>query len=271
LPDSSTPQRNQPEKVVFVGGVPRAGTTITHALLCTGPGVAPYHPEISFFRGLPDAYRIGLLVWDDDTHAFFADKPAFAELMRDTARSWLRRISAALDHPQILCLKDPHLTPLFPFVHELLPQEAWFVTVCRHPYDVVRSRQQVHEKRNPAIPFGEAQVAAVAREYLAYYHAILAANFAGRHIMFRYEDLTSSRVQERLAGFLGLVGFQLENLWRTPSCEPIAPTKGAAHPWGSPKYFQGIDLEPRLDPLAREWRGVVKSICQPIMARMGYD
>jgi hypothetical protein len=220
---------------------------------------------------VPDAYRIGLLVWDDDTRAFFADRQEFVAFMRDTALSWLQRISAALGRPRILCVKDPLLTPLFPFVRDLLSQEAWFVTVCRHPYDVVRSRQEVHEKHHPDIPFGEAHAAIVAREYLTYYRTVLSTDFGGRHMMFRYEELTSTRVQESLANVLGVKGFDLENLWRTPLRDPVAPVSEPAHPWGSPKYFQEIDLQRRLAPLASDLRGVVRSICRPVMMRMGYD
>jgi hypothetical protein len=268
-PQSLAP--DAPDKIVFVGGAPRAGTTVTHALLCTAPGFAPYHPELSFFRTIPSAYRLGRSVWNEHTGAFFADQAAFAELMRQTARSWLDHTWRALGRPTVLSVKDPHLTPMFPDVQRLLPQEAWFVTVCRHPCDVVRSRQQVHEKSGVGPPFGEAQVAAVAREYLTYYQAVLTTNFGGRHFMFRYEDLGADRVRDGLAQFLGVGDFALANLWRTADGGEIAPGHEGPNPWGSPKYFRDIDLTRRLEPLRPDWQPLVKSICRPVMTRMGYD
>ena len=60
-----------PSKIVFVGGAPRSGTSVTHALICTSRSVSPYHREISFFRGIPLAYRNGRAAWREHTRHFF--------------------------------------------------------------------------------------------------------------------------------------------------------------------------------------------------------
>src|SRR5262249_47468058 len=73
-----------PQKLVFVGGAPRSGTTVTHALICTSARVSEYHPEISFFRGLTQAYRNGRGAWKQHTSAFFSDPEAFRAHMRRT-------------------------------------------------------------------------------------------------------------------------------------------------------------------------------------------
>lgn len=259
-----------PRKVVFVGGAPRSGTTVTHALLCTAPGVSRYHPEISFFRAAPQAYRTGLATWTPHTSAFYPDPETFRLSVRETALAWLGQVARAVKDPPVLCVKDPHLTPLFPQVRSLLPEEAWFVTVCRHPYAVVRSRQQVHEKAGNGRPFGEPEVLAVAREYLTYYRTVLETDFGGRHYMFRYEDLGTERVRENLARFLSVEGFDLDGLWRTPEGDTPDPARIADDPWTSPKYYGGLDLEPRLPDLAPAWRGLVGQVCAPVMARVGY-
>lgn len=252
-----------PEKKVFVGGAPRSGTTVTHALICTSARVCDYHPEISFFRGVPSSYRNGKAAWKGHTSALFANLETFRGVMRRTADVSLDHLWRTLGEMPILCMKDPHLTPLFRDLHELYPAEAWFVTVCRHPFEVVRSRQEVHEKSGAQRPFGPQDAIAVANEYLSYYRAVLSTNFGGRHYAFRYEDLNEEAVRTGLAQFVGVDDFDASKMWGS------APDPGD-DPWGSPKYNKPIDLEARLTPLAPALCDVVRPICEPIMTRFGY-
>jgi hypothetical protein len=255
----------RPEKIIFVGGAPRSGTTVAHALICAGDGVSEYGPEISFFRGYMTAFRNGRAAWAQHTSAYFKDEADFRDLMRDSSDLALGRIWQALGRPAILAMKDPHLTPFFPDLNMLYPQSAGFVTVCRHPYDVVRSRQEVHEKTTTSRPFAPADAAAVAREYLNYYTAVLRHNFNGRHFMFRYEDLNSEDVRAKLAAFVGVAGFDTSRMWGAS-----AGKSEQEDAWGSPKYNQDIDLSSRLSPLADELKEVAATICAPVMERMGY-
>ncbi|MBS0361099.1 MAG: sulfotransferase [Proteobacteria bacterium] len=253
-----------PEKIVFVGGAPRSGTTVTHALLCTAPRVSPYNQEISFFRGIPQSYRLGQLAWKEHTSTFFGEPEEFRRTMRETADVPLRRIWQALGETPILCVKDPLLTPFFHDLRALYPEEARFVVVVRHPYDVVRSRQEVHERGGAAQAFDPGQAAMVAREYMATYRAILSQSFGGRLFMFKYEDLNSQQIQMGLAQFIGVEKLNPGAMWGD------AP-EADSDPWGSPKYNKPIDLSPRLAPLAPELAQATKAICGPMMERFGYE
>jgi len=51
------------QPMIFVGGAPRSGTTVTHALLCTSDRTNAFHPEISFVRPLFNAYSVGMQNW----------------------------------------------------------------------------------------------------------------------------------------------------------------------------------------------------------------
>jgi len=263
-----------PDRIIFVGWAPRSGTTVAHALICTSARVNAYHPEISFFRGLLPAWRYGKAAWTQHTSAFFPDREAFRLHMRQTTELSLGAIWRALERPPILCVKDPHLTPWFRDLHELHPDEAWFVTVVRDPLAVVRSRQAVHEKANPERPFTAADAASVVREYLAYYRSVLDADFGGRSLVFRYEDLGSAEVQDRLAVFAGVDDLDPAAMWRGPGDQPPDPQATAAvaaDAWGSPKYHGPLDLDSRLPPLAPELAEAVRATCQPVMARFGYS
>jgi hypothetical protein len=253
-----------PQQLVFVGGAPRSGTTVTHALLCTSAKVSDYHPEISYFRALMIGYRNGRGAWKQHTSAFFDDPEAFRLMMRETADVSMRHLWRALGRAEILCMKDPLLTPFFPDLHLLYPQEAKFVVVVRHPYEVVRSRQEVHEKSGEARPFGPADAAAVAREYLSIYRAILTQDFGGRLFIFRYEDLQTEPVQAGLARFVGVDDLDASRMWGD------APDV-SADPWGSPKYNKPIDLSPRLDALSPELAKAVAAVAAPIMQRFDYS
>jgi hypothetical protein len=253
-----------PGKIVFVGGAPRSGTTVTHALICTSNSVSEYHPEISFLRGVISAFSLGRAAWQAHTSAFFDDAESFRAHMRRTADLTMIHVWERLGRAPILSLKDPHLTPLFPALAALYPQEGLFVTVCRHPFDVIRSREEVHAKSQPQAPFAAADAAAVAREYLQYYRAVLTHDFGGRHFAFRYEDLNEARLQEGLARFVGVDDFNARPMWGKPP-------DVSGDPWGSPKYHKAIDLEPRLSPLKPEFQEIARTICGPVMQRFGYD
>lgn len=262
--DADADDDTQPERIVFVGGAPRSGTTITHALLCTSLSVSDYQPEISFFRGFTEAYRNGRGAWQQHTSHFFDNPEEFRAHMRRTSDLSLRHIWRRLGAPRILAVKDPLLTPYFPELHSLYPDVGYFVTVVRHPFDVVRSRQEVQGKSAPERPFSLQDAAAVSREYVTLYRTVLGTNYGGRHFAFRYEDLASESIQQGLAKFIGVDDFYARPMWGKP------PDIGD-DPWGSPKYHKPINLEPRLSPLAPELKEVVRSICHPLMERFGYS
>lgn len=252
-----------PQKIVFVGGAPRSGTTVTHALLCTSNSVSLYTPEISFFRGIPIAYRNGIISWEQHTKAFFESQDAFRQVMRRSSDMAMDHLWGVLQKPPILCVKDPLLTPYFHDLQDLYPREAWFVVVVRHPFDVVRSRQEVHRKSTNGAPFTVHDAARVAQEYTSFYQNVLSRPFGGRLFMFKYEDLNAQNVRDGLAQFMGVDDLGARPMWNETASM-------GDDPWGSPKYLGPIDLSARLEPLAGELADVTRRICAPIMTRFSY-
>jgi hypothetical protein len=254
------------QPVIFVGGAPRSGTTVTHALLCTSSRTNRYHPEISYIRPLVNSFVVGTQNYEGHTSSFFAKPEEFANHCRSLIGQAMNRLAWVLGSPEVLTVKDPLLTTLFPWLRRLFGDRVRFVTVVRNPYNVVRSRQEVMERAGQT--FTEAAAAETAREYVASYaHIDLPQMQSSTHVL-RYEDLMDPATLEALRAFTGFADLSPHDVWG----ERRGETGGAAvkDPWFSPKYMAPINTESRLSPLEPRFMQVVDRICGPLMDRYGY-
>ncbi|MFZ1725998.1 MAG: sulfotransferase [Albidovulum sp.] len=260
------PDSKQVQPIYFVGGAPRSGTTVTHALICTSERVSNYHPEISFIRPTFEAYAQGNINWAAHTNAFFAERAHFRHHMHDIVMRQLNHVALTLNNPEILCVKDPLLSQRFYWVNDLLREKARFVTVIRNPHKVVRSRQAVAEKMGRTFAMGD--VERVAQEFNRSYAHIDLPQMAGTLLCFRYEDLMTDKALESLRSFIGTADIDPDRIW---SGKKSATKVDASDPWFSPKYNQSIDTRDRLGPLSPEFSAVVDKICKPLMTRFDYQ
>jgi len=258
-----TSQNTPPEQVIFVGGAPRSGTTLAHALICSAPDVSNYHAEISFYQGLMVTLDYGLQNWSIHTEDYFPDQAAYVDMIGELSTTILNRVAANLGNPRILCVKDPMLTPRFPVLAQMHP-DAKFVTVTRHPDDVVRSRQAVHENLHGPDSFTIGDVQRVAQEYVQFYAAVLAGEFGDRHFMVRYDDLGDPAIQQQLAQFCGVEAFDMSQLWKGQKIR-------AGEPANSPKLGGAIDTSSRLGGLPADWSELTGAMCASMMRQLGYE
>jgi hypothetical protein len=156
--------------------------------------------------------------------------------------------------PDVLALKDPTITPELPMICELLP-EATAALSIRHPYSVVRSRQEVFERQTNRV-FTAANAAAVADEFAKCYETQ-----RPDALIARYEDFPDISA---IADPLG-VEVRPEMLWK-----PKGPTVEKDNPWFSPKYNKKLDTSDRLSELAPAFKDVVDRRCGDLMARFEY-
>ena len=242
-------------RLVLVGGAPRSGTTVLHGLLCTSPKVNDFLEEASYLGFLLRSWTRGAVNWDRHTFDFHDNKSSFSDRIRSYVISELDHIWRHVGRPEVLALKDPTITPELPLIMQLLP-EATIALSVRHPYAVVRSRQEVFE-RQTGRSFTTANAAAVADEFALCYE-----NQPTSTLFTRYEDFPNvSSVSEVLGLHLNE-----ELLWK-----PKGPAVRMDNPWWSPKYGARLDVSSRLPPLAKELREVVDRRCGLLIDRFGYD
>lgn len=251
--------------VVFVGGAPRSGTTVTQALLCTSDRANAYCPEISFLFPIVNSYAVGVRNWNIHTHAFFKAPDDFRLHIRDHVQRSLNKVAEALGNPEVLVVKDPLITPLFYWLNRLFGPQMKFVTVVRNPNDVVRSRQAVIEKNGGQFTAAVAREAAA--EYMRSYAHLDVPEMRDVVFTLRYEDLTSDTKIAALSAFTDLPDVSVDKVWTE---ERAVSENEAADPWFSPKYHKPINTANRLDPLAPQFRDIVSEVCSPLMARFGW-
>ncbi len=255
-----------PRKVIFVGGAPRSGTSVTHALLCTAPGCNDYHCEISFVRPIYESYTVGMDQWESHTSHFFKVPEHLKLHVRKLVQQSMFYIWRVLKQPVIMCVKDPLLTQNFASVKAVTEWPTQFVTVLRHPHDVIRSQQEVYARSG--IEMNASNVYRLAEEYMHSYAHLDDPEMEGSVFHFRYEDLGQDWLTDQLRSFTGMGGIDPLQLWDQGAHKATEAEK--ADPFYSPKYHGPIDTTRRLDPLSPEFRQIVNRICAPLMERCGY-
>lgn len=255
-----------PRMAIFVGGAPRSGTSVTHALLCTAPAANAYHPEISFARPVFEAYSVGMEHWEAHSRHFFKVPDHLRLHVRNLAQQTMALIWRSQQRPVVLCVKDPLLTPHFPAVKAVMEWPCLFVTVLRHPHDVVRSQQEVYTRSN--VEMTAVDVYQLASGYMRSYAHLDDPEMAGSLFHFRYEDLGTDWLVEQLRGFTGMGGIDPVHLWDKGAHQATEEEK--ADPFYSPKYHGPLDTTRRFEPLTPQFAQIVNELCGPLMERCGY-
>lgn len=256
-----------PMKVIFVGGAPRSGTSVTHALLCTAPASNEYYPEIGFVRPLFEAYSVGMEHWEAHTSQYFKIPEHLKLHIRKLAQQSMSLVWRVLKQPKVMCVKDPLLTKNFVAVKTVMEWPCQFVTVLRHPHDVLRSQQEVYTRSG--VVMDEVEVYRLCEQYMLSYAHVDDPDMDGSVFHFRYEDLGQDWLTDQLRAFTGMGGIDPAAIWDQGAHDPSELEK--ADPFYSPKYHRPIDTTRRLDPLAPEFQLIANELCAPIMERCGYN
>lgn len=197
----------------FIGGYPRTGTTLVHALLCGDERTNGLVGECTLITHTMQAYVSVMTA--PHQHAikdYWKDLDDFHVHMKD----FLDRIIESFKEIQqceIPVFKSPYLVPFLPALAQMYP-EAKFVCTVRDPLDVMASlkkvkRRYLRKDNPPPDPFMDLSLLQMINGYAADMMVlnVNSAAFGGKRLMYvKYEGLVNypGSVVSKLSEFTGL-------------------------------------------------------------------
>jgi hypothetical protein len=204
---------SQPFTPLFVGGVPRSGTTILHALICSSEKTNDFIGECSYFTAFLQPLATGLNIFEAHTRQYFDSREELIAHHGEVLKRELLRIWSRIGKPEILALKDPMLTQFFAIAAQALPN-ARFVLSARDPRDTILSRIEVAQKQEGGKPIEQSAIVEFCTEYVRMYRSVLdnKAVFGDRLCIINYQDLVEGNANRILAEF-GCGSVSAERVW----------------------------------------------------------
>ena len=254
---------------VFVGGAPRTGTTLLHALICTSPRVNDYVAECSYFSAFLNPYLVGLGAFNHHTRSYFDSQDAFRDFHTSILRTVLDRIWLRTLKPQILALKDPMLTKNFHILAQLLP-DTKFIIAIRDPRDAVLSVLEGLRLLNSGNT-DEERLRVACMQYVEMYRSILdhRATFGDRLIFIDYNRLVVGGELEKLAAF-GISDISQNKVWHSDITDVNDHVEG--DPWWSALYGQQISVTRvgrHAAMLGPDMIDIIRTMCGDVFAQCG--
>ena len=185
---------------IFVGGSQRAGTSIAQQILCQHPDANPYVFEASFLRQLVCCYSGARNNFNQNHVSYFGDVQSLRNFNSGVVHAFLEQVQARLGNQRHLILKEPHLTLVWPYLFELVP-EALFLMIVRDPRDAIASMVQVGERQKSAgqnYEFVHRDMPQLCRHFLSFYEPAFAVKdkqFRQQLAVVHYEELVNDPAQ----------------------------------------------------------------------------
>ncbi|PVX82301.1 sulfotransferase [Paraburkholderia unamae] len=259
----------RPFTPLFVGGPPRSGTTILHAMICSSNKTNGFINECSYFTAFMHPLQVGLNTFDAHTRHYFDSREALICNHAGILETELGKIWERTGKPEILALKDPMLTPLFSLLGETL-SFAKFVVSVRDPRATISSRIEVTEREQRGVAVTDEQIQAFCHEYVHMYGMIAnaRATLGERLCLVDYRDVAGGKAIEQLTAF-GLGTLDSQRIW----AEPISnPSEYADDVWATQLHGQQPSLDSverfrqHLSPAAEQ---CIMAMCGPIARELG--
>ena len=208
------------EKLIFIGGCMRSGTTILHRVLCASHESHPYITESWYLIDQLRIYRWCLQRYDVRHKDYFGERAIFDEFTRNILRNYFFVTRVRYAPATALVLKNPEVTSQFPLLGNWF-KEARFVINVRDPRDTITSIVEVGERhrqdglRTPQTSLGR-NMQKLSNFYKKYYANLFSPagrQIKDRMIFVRYEDIMTEteKTVQRLGDFCGL-SFDMELL-----------------------------------------------------------
>jgi len=269
---------------IFVGGSERSGTTVLTSILCGGSTTNPLLEDCSYIRKVVEAYAQGCDLFDEQTHAYFRSR----EDLRDFNATWLTTLLQGLSEryapAEDLVLKEPLLTPFFPFLAELLPDARLILTV-RDPRDTIASMVRVMETQTKIgqitdLTMRGRDMELLSRYYLSFYSPVMSSDsptLADSTLILRHEDVLGAfdELLETLREFTGLPlqGVSAANPWARSSID-FSNSRTSVSPVDSSLHGQPLSAAHAgnfLDVLTPDEVHAIEHHCAEVIQLFGYQ
>ncbi len=205
------------ENCIFIGGHSRTGTTLMQGLVCNHPHTISVTREASYFRGLMEAYELGLRWFDQHTCDYFESREELTDFHRLLIQPYLDRVLGRFGDgiDAIIVQKEPRMTEFFPEIGALLPGSK-FIVLIRDLRDVIAS--QIVRIGKSGLPY---QLDSDLDRYVrTLSRLIMYRDILEERLMFvNYEGLVNwpTKVMERVWCFLEMENLHIdgETRWAT--------------------------------------------------------
>ncbi|MAZ33308.1 MAG: hypothetical protein CMO06_09205 [Thalassospira sp.] len=241
-------------ELVFVTGHPRSGTTIVHALVCSGAEVNDYIPESSYLTGMVNNFIAG---FNNEIHNvnFFGSKQAYVDYTGKQVRNFVNDCWVGFGAPKVLALKDPVMMNQLDALNGIFPS-AKFIIALRDPFEVVSSFCKV--KSRQGIVADATVTQEIARNAaIDYKRAIrFKTSYPERTLLFHYDSVFDGSYDQKLSSFSPNIRCNPDNLWKSKFVKDVQAVKT---PWITDKYGEMMGKVSRTEPdLSEEQREIVK-------------
>lgn len=198
--------------VVFVGGAPRSGTTLLHALICTGRRANDFIAECTYLTGLMAMHSDSVALFETHGKYYFDNVEELDKFHAKTVETFIQRTWEHVGKPEILVLKSPILSYFFHTLARMIPSASFVVSV-RNARDAVLSRVEVDCRINNAVTDQDIHRACL--EYNQIYTNILEHEHAFSRLMFvEYSRLVRGGSEyDRVSAFVDQI--YPEEVWRS--------------------------------------------------------
>lgn len=200
------------DRLIFIAGSMRSGTTILHKILCTAAETHPYITETWFLVDQLHAYLRGRERYDVRHRDYFGEIENFDRFYRDTLERFFKVTRKNLSDPQVLVLKNPEISGQLPLLGGWF-KDALFIINVRNPLDIIASIVEVGERHRKDRIRSEQSLMGRDMYMLSnfvkrYYISSFDVNnpVHDRILFVRYEDMMSDvkKECERIGNFCGL-------------------------------------------------------------------
>ncbi len=129
----------------FIGGCPRAGTTLLQSILCSDDTVNPLIGEVGYLYHLVNAYKTGKIDFDRQGKYYFSNLVELRKFSAELANKFLEHTRKRYSNATHIVLKYPLIAELFSDIYELV-EDVKFLLVIRDPRDTIASLIEVGKK-----------------------------------------------------------------------------------------------------------------------------